>query len=105
MTRTKKGHKVHADHAKPEETAISRSDSTAGLIEIRTCEAVQQPYQDGGCPPCQDQPIDGFNMAVRELAYLKWEAAGFPAGDGFDFWLEAERELKANRAASDSAPE
>lgn len=105
MTRTKKGHKVHADHANSEETAISQSDSIAGLIEIRTCEAVQQPYQDGGCPPRQDQPIDGFDMAVRELAYLKWEAAGSPAGDGFDFWLEAERELKVNRAATDTASE
>jgi hypothetical protein len=103
MTRTKKGDKVHAVQANSGEIAISQSDSTDGLIATRTCEAAQQPYQDGGCPPCQDQPIDRFNMAVRELAYLKWEAAGFPSGDGFDFWLEAEREVKANRAASDTA--
>ena len=31
--------------------------------------------------------------AIRELAYAKWEAAGRPAGDGVQFWLEAEREL------------
>jgi hypothetical protein len=30
---------------------------------------------------------------VQLRAYLKWEAAGKPAGDGTIFWLEAEREL------------
>jgi hypothetical protein len=30
---------------------------------------------------------------IRRLAYLKWEAAGRPPGDGVPFWLEAEREL------------
>ncbi len=31
---------------------------------------------------------------VRVLAYAKWEAAGYPAGDGVVFWLDAERELR-----------
>ena len=35
-------------------------------------------------------------MSVRELAYSKWEAAGFLGGDGFAFWLEAERKIHAN---------
>jgi hypothetical protein len=30
---------------------------------------------------------------VRLHAYLKWEAAGKPPGDGVNFWLEAKREL------------
>ncbi len=30
---------------------------------------------------------------IRHLAYLKWEAAGRPEGDGGHFWWEAEREL------------
>jgi hypothetical protein len=30
---------------------------------------------------------------IRMRAYLKWEAAGRPCGDGMRFWLEAEREL------------
>jgi hypothetical protein len=33
---------------------------------------------------------------IRELAYLKWEAAGYPNGDGVDFWLQAEEELSAD---------
>jgi hypothetical protein len=97
MTKTKKGNKDHADRADSGETAAIQSNSTAGLTEVLTPEADSQ--------PCQDHPTDGFDMAIRELAYLKWEAAGFPAGDGIDFWLEAERELKANREATDTAPE
>lgn len=31
---------------------------------------------------------------VRKTAFLKWEAAGCPPGDGVEFWLAAERELK-----------
>jgi hypothetical protein len=30
---------------------------------------------------------------IRELAYIKWEAAGCPCGDGVEFWLAAEAEL------------
>jgi hypothetical protein len=33
--------------------------------------------------------------AVRTLAYLKWEQAGCPEGDGSAFWLEAEKELSS----------
>lgn len=36
------------------------------------------------------------DIAMR--AYEKWQAAGRPAGDGVDFWLEAEKELR--KAAS-----
>jgi len=36
---------------------------------------------------------------IRELAYLKWEAAGYPHGnDGVHYWLEAERELSDDAA-------
>ena len=30
---------------------------------------------------------------IRLCAYRKWENAGKPAGDGIQFWLEAEQEL------------
>jgi len=30
---------------------------------------------------------------IRELAYLKWQAAGKPPSDGVQFWLEAEKQL------------
>lgn len=32
--------------------------------------------------------------AIRLGAYLKWEAAGMPGGDGVKFWLEAEKEIR-----------
>lgn len=32
---------------------------------------------------------------IRLAAYLKWEAAGRPDGDGVEFWSEAEQELHA----------
>jgi hypothetical protein len=32
---------------------------------------------------------------VREQAYYKWEQAGYPSGDGVNFWLEAEAEVQA----------
>ena len=50
------------------------------------------------------QPADGCDETIRSVAYSKWEAAGCPAGDGFDFWLEAEREVIAERNGSSSAP-
>jgi hypothetical protein len=34
---------------------------------------------------------------IRLCAYQKWEAAGKPTGDGVQFWLEAEQELKEGR--------
>lgn len=32
--------------------------------------------------------------AIRERAYSLWEQAGYPTGDGIDFWLQAEQQLK-----------
>jgi len=37
--------------------------------------------------------------AVRERAYLLWEKAGYPTGDGVNFWIDAETELKAEADA------
>jgi hypothetical protein len=46
-------------------------------------------------PICTTPPVDPTPSAdeIRVHAYLRWEAAGKPAGDGAKFWLEAEREL------------
>ncbi len=37
---------------------------------------------------------------IRERAFVLWEAAGCPCGDGVEFWLQAEAELSGepNRA-------
>ena len=36
---------------------------------------------------------DSRQNAIQELAYAKWEQAGWPSGDGLQFWLEAEQEV------------
>lgn len=46
-----------------------------------------------GAKLCQD--------TIRERAYLKWETAGYPPGDGVNFWLEAEQELMAEADATE----
>ena len=35
--------------------------------------------------------------AIRTRAYALWEAAGYPEGDGVEFWLRAEQELSNHR--------
>jgi hypothetical protein len=35
--------------------------------------------------------------AVRLRAFLKWQGAGRPGGDGVRFWLEAEQELRQTK--------
>lgn len=40
--------------------------------------------------PPREQPVED---EIRNQAYLLWEAAGCPPGDGVNFWCEAERQL------------
>jgi hypothetical protein len=43
---------------------------------------------------CDGKPT--IEEQIRYAAFLKWEAAGRPPGDGIDFWLASESEcLKA----------
>lgn len=65
------------------------------LLDEQGCEAASPP---------NPQPSDAGAEAIRVLAHRKWEAAGCPAGDGLDFWLEAERQVNAERSVSSSAP-
>jgi hypothetical protein len=97
MARTKKGLKDQADRAI---LGVVANRETGAVVAWSKDQNQQVEFQ-----ACQEQSIDKFDMAIRELAYLKWEVAGFPAGDGFDFWLEAEREVKAKQPVSGSAPE
>lgn len=38
---------------------------------------------------CEEQ----IENEIRVLAYLLWEQAGKPEGDGVDYWLQAENEI------------
>jgi len=44
--------------------------------------------------PPQAQPTED---EIRARAYALWEQAGRPDGDGVQFWMEAEKELKTPR--------
>lgn len=72
-------------HYKRGSTAPSRAMLKAGPIETEF-ETHNEPVTE------QD---------IREWAYQLWEDAGMPPGDGVDFWLAAERELKGNNGAMD----
>lgn len=73
---------------------------------VRTPSAVAQdpvasvPFEPNHHSESQSpqQFMDSCEEAIRELAFLKWEEAGCPSGDGFDFWLEAEREVMTERS-------
>ena len=45
-------------------------------------------------PPADPEVLNVSEDDIRQLAYRKWEEAGRPEGDGAEFWLQAERELK-----------
>ena len=40
--------------------------------------------------------FEEVRQQIRELAYQKWESAGYPAGRAEEFWVEAEKELFGN---------
>ena len=71
MTKTKNAGKSRPDRTNSANVATKESSSTPAITA-----------HQAECQPCQGNPTDDFNMAIRELAYSKWEAAGFPAGDG-----------------------
>ena len=76
-----------------------RSDQT-GVVITDPNATVALTGEKGG--PSNQQPVTFSEEATRVLAHRKWEVAGRPAGDGVEFWLEAEREVKAERSTSES---
>ena len=57
--------------------------------------------------PCLDllqltaDELKSAKQAVREMAYLKWQAAGCPDNQSLRFWLEAELEWVEYRYVPD----
>ena len=74
--------------------SIADPNATVALTAEQGCESA--------CPSNQE-PTYAREEAIRALAHRNWEAAGCPAGDGFDFWLEAEREVNTERSGSSPA--
>ena len=91
---TKTIRKGETDRATSADDSISDPNATVVLTGEQVCEAA--------CPSNQ-QPTNVCEDAIRALAHSKWETAGCPAGGGLDFWLEAEREVNAERSGSSAA--
>ena len=65
------------------------------------CELGGGPERGAYLP--SEQCRDSCEEEIRHLAYQKWEESGCPSGDGFDFWVEAEREVMARMPSSEPA--
>lgn len=67
----------------------------ANSAKSRSSAAVKgDPAHQSEHERCGELPIDSRDTEIRELAHRKWEVAGRPAGNGIDFWLEAESEVR-----------
>ena len=86
--------KGETNQATPADVSFADPNATVVLTGEQACEAAS---------PSNQQSSDAREEAIRALAHSKWEAAGCPAGDGVDFWLEAEREVNAERSGSSPA--
>ena len=75
-------HKRHQKRSAPEKSAgkptITAAASVASAENSR-----------------RDQTVSAEEIRLR--AYGKWESAGRPIGDGIQFWVEAEQELRKRR--------
>ena len=75
----------------PADVSFADPTITVSLSSEHECVAVS---------PSNQQLSDAQEEAIRLLAHEKWEAAGCPAGDGVDFWLDAEQEVTAEQSGS-----
>jgi hypothetical protein len=64
---------------------------TAKVKKPVSPKPVRKPATEELISPFSSLPIS--ENEIRLNAYLRWEAAGKPVGDGIRFWFEAEREL------------
>lgn len=89
-------------HYKPETTARAASTKSAGKLQVAVVTAA--PPETLADPIAaeldttnnEDTTTDQVTREqVQTLAYLKWESAGKPEGNGISFWLEAEQELRS----------
>jgi hypothetical protein len=68
-------------------TRTTKGKSTNSFEPI-VFRAIGEPGRNGQCVT---------EEAIRLWAYAKWEEAGNRPGDGVQFWLDAERQLKAKQ--------
>lgn len=67
---------------------------TAELTQNQRPEPDFGPHPERAVPPADPDNVNVSEDDIRRLAFRRWEEAGRPDGDGTEFWLQAERELK-----------
>ena len=82
--RTESARKVAA----PLANAVSAKRTVKPAAPMKSAPVDESPDMDAA-----PNNVPASEEEVRRIAYLKWEAAGRPEGDGFNFWVEAEQEL------------
>ncbi len=90
---------LEGPHKKKTEGARKKAAPLATAISAkRTTRAkAEKPPKSVAIAEGGAQAVTGIVVsedAIRLSAYLKWVTAGRPAGDGVNFWLDAERELQ-----------
>jgi hypothetical protein len=89
---------ISGPHKKRTESARKVAAPLANAVSAkRTVKPTGPVTSTPACEPpvTESAPQNGCisDEDVRRAAYLKWEAAGKPEGDGTNFWLEALQEL------------
>jgi hypothetical protein len=69
----------------------AKTPSVQPAVEKKTSRKSKSPTSETPLAAKLDQ---AHEEQIRLLAFLKWEAAGKPDGDGSIHWLEAEQEVK-----------
>lgn len=74
-----------------EEITIEEAFKQCFLQYQKICFAYNELLKENRKLKCENS--SSMEDKIRELAYLKWEKAGYPQGNGVEYWLQAEEEM------------
>lgn len=87
MAKSKRRARRETKSSGPERIVPFANYATRVLAQAKPATATASP----SLVPSVDRSVS--EEQVRRHAYLNWEAAGRPPGDGVNFWLVAEHDL------------
>lgn len=92
MSSTGGPHKKRTEGARKVAAPLANAVSAKRTVKPTASVTATPAYEP---PMTESAPQNGSvsEEDVRRAAYLKWEAAGRPEGDGLNFWMEAFQEL------------
>lgn len=81
--------------------ATTTQPTTSSRTTEKTCSLPTNKEQLSATSECSGETACEAlcQQAVQERAYYLWEKAGYPSGDGQNFWFEAEEQLRAEAEA------